>query len=117
MTTSDLIAALVGRPVGFTVGGVEVLLRPLTYADRAALIAWNKGRGDGADTGQELQRKLVALAVCDESGRPLLGEEDVGALPARVVDAISAEVVRRNGLAGDPDPKAPTPGSETSPAA
>lgn len=117
MTTADLIAALTGRPQEFTVGAVSVLLRPLTYADRAALIAWDRPAGDGADVGQVLQRKYLALAVCDEAGQRLLSEEDVGRLPALAVDAISAEVARRNGLLGDPDPKAPTPGNETSPAA
>lgn len=99
MTKADVIAGVNGSPVP-SEARPGVLLRPLRYGDRAALMAWQKEHGGQPGAGEVLQRKLVALTVSDPAGVLLLAESDVDELGAVAVDELAGEAARRNGLAG-----------------
>jgi hypothetical protein len=100
MTKADVIAGLAGKPVPFTVHGLDVLLRPLRYSDRTEAFNWYRDNKDAPNAGVGLQRKLVAMSVCDESGSLLLSEADVDLLDSLKIDAIAKEISRRSGTDG-----------------
>lgn len=104
MRKDDLLAGVKGGPVPFDVNGFAVYLRPLTSADRLGLFVWHRENKKRDGAGNELQHKLIALAVVDpDNGGSLLTEADAALLPALAVDAISEEVARRNGIGGKDD--------------
>lgn len=91
MTAEDVIAGAMGKPVPFEYLGYTYHLRPIT---RLELRDLNAGRENG--DGALLQAKVVALAVCDEAGKPLLTVEQVPQLPNAAIDALCDEIARRN---------------------
>lgn len=91
MTAEDVIAGAKGKPQPFECLGFTYHLRPIT---RLELRELNAAR-EGVD-GAALQAKVVALAVCDEAGKPLLTEEQVPLLPNAAIDALSDEIAKRN---------------------
>src|SRR6266545_3638650 len=123
MTKPDLMAGVACKPRPFTVhagtsDAFEVLLRPLMYGDRSAVLQWHRENKERPQRGAELQKKLVALAVCDLVGKLLLSEVEVDTLDPNVVDEIADEVAVRSGIrekAGAPDPKAEPPAKAAEP--
>ncbi|MES2208583.1 MAG: hypothetical protein V4515_00105 [Chloroflexota bacterium] len=110
MRKADLIAGVNGKPTPFEVEGFAVHLRPLTAADRLDLFRWHKEHKGEPTAANDLQHKLIALAVVDpESGDRLLSEKEAADLAAVAVDAISEEVARRNGMGNDDAGKASRP--------
>lgn len=113
---SDFLAQLKSKPTPFQSDGFTVLLRPITFDERQTLLAWMETNKDAPNKGMELERKLVALALCDEAGKSILTEADVGGLDPDKVDAIAFEVGERSGLYKRPDgKKALPPSGSTSP--
>ena len=103
MTKADLLNAVKLAPVPFDgPGGFHCLLRPLTWGERRALFDWHKQHEATAGAGLELQARLITLAVSDESGAPLLEAADLDGFGLELVDALAAEVAKRNGLGGAP---------------
>lgn len=100
MTKSDVIAGARGKPVLFEFEGFRCLLRPLSFGERSDLFAWSRAHGEEPGSGLELQTKVALLGVCDEKGAPLLEAADLREFDGRVVEAISSEVARRNGVDG-----------------
>lgn len=93
-----------GKPVPFEFGGFTYLLRPVTRSEVLALTAWRDGEGDKPGAGRAMQERIVSMAICDESGKPLLSEKQVVELPNAAIDAVADEVARRNW--GPPEGKA-----------
>lgn len=91
MTAEDVIAGATGKPQPFEFLGFTYLLRPVTRLELRDLNAAREG-----GSGEQLQAKVVALAVCDESGKPLLTAEQVPQLPNAAIDALCDEIARRN---------------------
>ncbi len=106
MTKTDVLAALAAKPVPFDTAGGAVLLRPLRFGDRSTLLAWVREQRDKEGSGFDLQKKLVALSVCDEAGGLLLSEAEVDGLDPLTIEAIATEASRRSGM----DPKEDAPG-------
>lgn len=100
MTKADVLAGARGKPVPFEFEGFRCLLRPLSFGERSDLFAWSREYGDKPGSGLELQGKVVLLAVSDEQGVPLLAEPDLRDIDGRIMEAITAEVARRNGVDG-----------------
>lgn len=90
MTADDVIAGARGKPVPFEFGGFTYLLRPLTRSEMLGVFE--------VKDGYATQAALLALAVCDESGVPVLSESDVPELPNAAIDAVAREILRRNGV-------------------
>lgn len=116
-TREEYLSANTPKPKPFAVGEQTVLLRSVTYGERAALIAWNRDHKDDPDAGFVLFRKLAALALCDDAGRSVLSEDEVAGLDPKFVDAVGEEAGRRCGLyADDREKKVETTSDFTSPA-
>jgi hypothetical protein len=117
MTKDDVLKGARGKPTPFKLqradGQVfECLLRPMTYGERRELFDFSRDHGNEPGSGMELQARVVTLTVCDESGKPLLEPADLGGFDVEVIEAIAAEVARRNGVDGR---KAGEPGKGESP--
>lgn len=100
MTKADVLAGAKGKPVPFEFEGFKCLLRPLSFGERSDLFAWSREHGEEPGSGLVLQGKVVLLAVSDENGSPLLDEPDLREIDGRIMEAISTEVARRNGVDG-----------------
>lgn len=105
MTAQDVIDGAKFCPAPFEFGGFSYLLRPLTRAEVLAVFAWRDAEGDRPGVGMEMQAKILALAVCDDAGKPLLAEGQVPLLPNAAIDALADEIARRNW--GPPEGKDP----------
>lgn len=93
------LSGLKGKPSPFKLAdGTEVYLRPITFDERNQLFAWLDENKEAANKGMELERRLVALALCDESGLMLCSCDEVGALDPDKVDALAIEVGARCGI-------------------
>lgn len=92
------LSGLKGKPSPFKVGDVEVYLRPITFDERNELLTWLEANKDTLNRGMELERKLVAMTLCDESGERLCEVADVGQFDPAMVDAIAMEAGARCGL-------------------
>lgn len=94
------LSGLKGKPAPFTLkDGTEVNLRPITFDERTGLLNWMEENKEATNKGLELERRLVALALCDESGAKLCeSPEDVGQLDPEKVDEIAMEAGARCGL-------------------
>lgn len=117
MTKEDVLKGAKGKPAPFTLNrdGCEpfkCLLRPLTYGERRDLFDFSQQHGTEPGSGMELQARVVTLTVCDAEGKPILDAADLRGFDVEVIEAIAAEVARRNGIDGK---KAGEPGKDTSP--
>lgn len=84
-------------PVEVPEWGVTVYLRPLSGADRSRLVK-------AVQCGGVLYGIALAASLADDGGKLLFTEADIDALNAksgRVLERLSAEVVRLNGLGAD----------------
>lgn len=114
MTKTDVLNGLAAKPAAFkTPGGFDVLLRPLRFGDKAALLDWHREAEGKPGASLTLTRKLVALAVCDQGGNLLLTEDEVGTLDSQDAEAIAAEVTRRSGIGATDPGKSSTPNSSS----
>jgi hypothetical protein len=106
LTAQDVIDGATSVPTAFEFGGFGgYLLRPLTRAEVLAVFAWRDKEGDRPGVGMEMQAKIIALALCDEKGRAVIGESRVAELPNAAIDALADEIARRNW--GPPEGKNP----------
>ena len=86
--------------------GDSVRLRSLSALERARLAdAWTKAaanEGGGAETNtREVQCRIAAHGMVDESGERIFGDGDleaVGQINAAALDKICAEILRLSGL-------------------
>lgn len=108
MTKDEIKAKASAKPAPFTAAGVDVILRPLTYDERTeAVAAYRAEKGTEGDS-LRLQKRLAALALRDDDGKPLFTVDEVGTLDPRFVDAVAREVAKRSGVVEGDDPKAPS---------
>lgn len=104
------LSGLKGKPSPFKLpDGTEVTLRTITFNERNELLTWMNTNKDTPNWSMELERKLVALALCDESGARLCTVEEVGELDPEKVDAIGMEAGARCGLTKRTDEKKAMP--------
>ena len=81
--------------------GGEVQVRTMTGTDRDAFEASLIGKEGRLEN---VRARLVSLAVCDESGNRLFGDEDVAALgakSAKALDRVFAVAQRLNGIGAE----------------
>lgn len=85
--------------------GGEVQVRTMTGTDRDAFEASLISKEVGKEGRLEnVRARLVSLAVCDESGNRLFGDEDVAALgakSAKALDRVFAVAQRLNGIGAE----------------
>jgi hypothetical protein len=96
LTAADVIAGAKGKPAPFEFFGFTYLLRPLTRSEVVSLREWSAAEAGKAGFGEAMQTKIVALALCDESGKPLFEEPQVAGLPNAAINALADEIARRN---------------------
>ncbi len=117
MTKDDVLKGARGKPTPFEFARgdgqtFKCLLRPLTYGERRDLFDFSRDHGNEPGSGMELQARILTLTVCDENGKPLLEPADLRDVDVEVIEAVAAEVARRNGVDGR---KAGEPGKGESP--
>ena len=101
MTADDVIKAASGKPREFLLDGVRFFLRPLKVKERRELFAWSEAEGGKPGSGEELQARLITLAVCDPKGASILSRDHLNEMDAPIVDALAKEIARRNGLSAE----------------
>lgn len=116
MSGNNYLAQLKSKPSLFKGEGFEVMLRPITFEERQKLMAWIKENENSSTKGMDLERKLVAMTLCDDSGNLLIRDEkEVGDLDPDKVDEIAMEAGRRAGLNKSNEKKMTQPSSSTIP--
>lgn len=111
------LSGLRGKPAAFTLlDGTVVHLRPITFDERNELLTWLEANKETLGKGMELERRLVALSLCDAEGSRLCSVDEVGQLDPDKVDEIAMEAGHRCGLSKrDREKKATPPDSSTTP--
>jgi len=80
--------------------GVTVFLKPLTSRERDNFEASVVGVNGERDL-HNLRARLVAKCLCDEKGKPIGSEDEIGDLRADFVGAVFDEVRNLNGMSDD----------------
>ena len=75
----------------------SIYLKPLTSRDRDNFEASVVGIGGERDL-HNLRARLVAKCLCDEEGKPIGSEDEIGDLRADFVGAVFDEVRKLNGM-------------------
>ena len=81
-------------------GAFSIFLKPLTSRDRDNFEASVVGVNGERDL-HNLRARLVAKCLCDETGKPIGSEDEIGGLQADLIGAIFDEVRAMNGMADD----------------
>ncbi len=94
MFGSDLIAALGGGIVPFSLNGVELWLRPLTAAD---MVEYQAMPDDVAPRAAF----LISRSVVNADGSPCLSMEEAARLPVMATDKLSRRLAELNNFPVD----------------
>lgn len=81
-------------------GAFSIFLKPLTSRDRDHFEASVVGVNGERDL-HNLRARLVAHCLCDDEGKPIGSEDEIGSLRADFVGAVFDEVRRMNGMDTD----------------
>lgn len=95
---SKFIDRVKGKPVEKTVNGEPVLLKPFSFRQMTAFKQWRADHEKDPNCGIELVRLMVAAAVVDADGNPILDGDDVLDLDVYTLSQLEDHIMSVNGM-------------------